>query len=117
MAIEERNCSTWFMLCEFRSIALCGVSELSAVQRSLVHLSMLSCMSLILLFEQQPQKARPGFSMAQYTYEWTTIVLEFLSKQLVELAPPTAAVATMDNAAFRATWTARFSYSFVLPFC
>lgn len=64
--------------------------------------------------EQQPQKARPGFSIAQYTYEWTVVVLEFFGKQLSELATSTGP--TLDNLAFRTAWTARFTYSFVAPF-
>ncbi|KAL8280716.1 hypothetical protein RQP46_007039 [Phenoliferia psychrophenolica] len=90
--------------------------------------------------EIQAAKSRAGFSIANYTREWSAIVHEFVRKQLAEIAYPDGAVAALapppeprslassassssvaagkaparrilaDND-LRQAWTARFSYT------
>lgn len=72
---------------------------------------------------QSSQKSRATFSEAAYTAEWTSIVCDFVKKQLAEITLPPAPTTsrpgfnikaklkpTLSDPEVRAKWTARFSY-------
>lgn len=78
--------------------------------------------------QQAGIKSRPGFTVAQYTREWTTVVQEFVRKQLAEIALPEAASSFINSVSsrgtgkgvlvdgeLRASWTTRFGYRCASP--
>lgn len=72
------------------------------------------------LHAQQSQRSRAGFTIATYTAEWTTTVLDFVKKQLAELVVPASVPSTetilgssttLVELGARASWTAKFSFT------
>ena len=73
---------------------------------------------------QASQKSRAGFSVAQYTYDWSVVVQDFVKKQLAEMVVPDMTPSStigstvrsrskrvLADSGLRLTWTAKFSYT------